>query len=65
MVVFEVKSGIRYYTCRKPYEVYEIIDWLLHGQDPQTAIDASSWCELACIGEVYEHDKFTVEIVES
>lgn len=32
--------------------------------DLETAIDVSSWCELASVGEVYEHDEFTVEIIE-
>ena len=32
--------------------------------NPETAIEVSSWCELATVGEVYEHDEFTVEIIE-
>lgn len=28
------------------------------------AIEATSWAELAEIGEVYEHDRFTLEILE-
>ena len=32
--------------------------------DFETAINVSSWCELASVGEVYEHDEFTVEIIE-
>ena len=42
--------------------VYEIT------QNPQEAIEASSWCELASVGEVYEFDNytesFTIEIIE-
>lgn len=32
--------------------------------DEYTAIEVSSWCEIAGIGEEYENDKFSVEIVE-
>lgn len=37
---------------------------LLITDNPETAIDVASWCELASIGEVYEHDQFAVEIIE-
>ena len=33
-------------------------------KDIETAINVSSWCELASVGEVYENDEFTVEIIE-
>ena len=32
--------------------------------DVQEAIEASSWCELHCIGDVYEHDDFTIVIID-
>ena len=32
---------------------------------PEVAISASSWTELACVGEVYEHEQFTIEMVEA
>lgn len=32
--------------------------------DTALAIEVMSWAELASIGDVYEHDDFTVEIVE-
>ena len=42
-----------------------IIDKILFiTSDLETAINVSSWCELASVGEVYEHDEFTVEIIE-
>ena len=55
-----------FYVCTKPYEVYEIIDRFLEGQDPLSAIEASSWCELACDDEVYEDrdDRFYIEVKE-
>ena len=37
---------------------------LLITNNVETAINVSSWCELASVGEVYEHDEFTVEIIE-
>ena len=63
MVVFEIKSGNFRYTCRKPYDVYDLID-CMSAHDSLIAIEASLWCEFACIGEVYEHDNFTIEVVE-
>ncbi len=63
MVVSEVKSGIFRYSCKKPYEVYDLTD-SMSAPDPLIAIEASSWCELACIGEVYEHNNFTIEVLE-
>ena len=30
----------------------------------ELAADASSWTELACIGEEYEHEEFIIEMVE-
>lgn len=42
-------------------DVYDIIE---DEFGPEVAISASSWTELACVGEIYEHDKFTIEMVE-
>ena len=42
-------------------DVYDIIE---DEFGPCVAISASSWTELACIGEVYEHEQFTIEMVE-
>lgn len=30
----------------------------------EVAADTSSWAEVACIGEKYEHEKFIIEMVE-
>ena len=43
-------------------DIYDIIE---DGFGPEVAISASSWAELACVGEVYEHDQFTIEMVEA
>ena len=32
--------------------------------DIPTYIEASSWCPLACIGDTFEREEFTIEIVE-
>ena len=42
-------------------DVYDIIE---DEFGPEVAISASSWTELACVGEIYEHDKFTIEMVD-
>lgn len=43
-------------------DVYEIIEYEF---GPEVAISASSWTELACVGEVYEHNQFTIEMVDT
>lgn len=59
-----VKSNSVHYDCCRPYDIYEVIDKITN--DPMAAIEASSWCELACIGEVYEeyNDRFSIEVIE-
>lgn len=42
-------------------DIYEVIE---DNFGPETAISVSSWTELACVGEIYEHDGFTIEMVE-
>lgn len=42
--------------------VYNLVEFIT--DNPETAIDASSWCELATVGEVYEHNDFKIEVVE-
>lgn len=48
--------------------VYDCIVELIGDDDDeavQIAIDASSWSEIANVGEVYEAESFTVEVVEN
>lgn len=54
----------RYVSKREPhYRVYELL--IKHGlADEQEAIEASSWCELAAIGETYETDSFKIEVID-
>lgn len=42
-------------------DVYDIIEYQF-GHD--VAASASSWTELACVGEIYEHKDFTIKMVE-
>ena len=43
-------------------DVYDILE---SDFDHNVAEDASCWTELACVGEApYEHEKFTIEMVE-
>lgn len=41
-------------------DVYDIIE---DEFGPDVAISASSWTELACVGEIYEHNQFIIEMV--
>lgn len=47
-------------------KVYDLVMEIT--ESPEEAINASSWCELATIGEVYTFDNFTesftIEIIE-
>ena len=54
----------RYVSERQPhYRVYELLT--KHGlAADQEAIEASSWCELAEIGETYEMDNFKIEVID-
>ncbi len=58
-----IAKGVTRYVNKGDYDdVYNII--LLLTEDAQAAINASNWCELACIGDLYEHDEFEIEIIE-
>lgn len=62
---YGISAGVTRYISEKEkhYRVAELLEE--HGlADTQEAIEASSWCELAEIGEVYDGDKFTIEVVE-
>ena len=65
---FGVMARVVYYdtpnvaSCYKDsQDVYDMIEYQF-GHD--VAASVSSWTELACVGEIYEHDEFTIEIVE-
>lgn len=48
-------------SCYKDsQDVYDMIEYQF---GHNVAASASSWTELACVGEVYEHDEFTIEMV--
>ena len=43
-------------------DVYDAIEYAM---GHEVAVGASCWTELACVGEApYEHEKFTIEMVE-
>lgn len=54
----------RYVSAReKHYRVYELLT-TYDLADEYEAIEASSWCELAEVGETYETDNFSIEVIE-
>ena len=58
-----ISNGFTRYANEGDYDhVYDLVMTLI--EDPLTAINASSWCELACVGEKYEHEEFIIEIIE-
>lgn len=51
------------YAEHKDFDhVYDLVMEITDNHE--TAASASSWCELASIGEIYEHDAFQIEIIE-
>ena len=59
----------RYRKTNEYYEVYELIKILLEGEvyeeeAHRIAESVACWCETHFIGETYEHNLFTVTIVE-
>ena len=42
-------------------DVYDAIEYQF---GHKIAVGASCWTELACVGEIYEYDEFTIEMVE-
>lgn len=45
------------------YSIYDCM-MKLTGGDHEISSDAASWCELACVGEIYEFREGTIEIIE-
>ena len=61
---YGISAGFtRFSEKEKHYKVAELLEEY-ELADTQEAIEASSWCELAEIGEVYDGEKFTIEVVE-
>lgn len=58
-VVYNDTPNIRNFF-KDSRDVYDIIEYQF-GHD--VAASASSWTELACVGEIYEHDEFTMKMV--
>lgn len=60
-----VAEGYTRYVSEKEkhYRVAELLEEY-NLAEPQEAIEASSWCELASVGEVYDGEKFTIEVIE-
>ena len=48
----------------KPSDHYGIYDKMMEltDNDHDLSADVASWCELACVGEIYEFDNGEVEI---
>ena len=42
--------------------VYDLVIQITDNHE--AAADSSSWCELATVGEMYDSDLFTIEIIE-
>lgn len=59
----------RYRKISEFYEIYELIHGLLEDEYTEEechyiAEDVACWCETHFLGETYEHELFTVTIIE-
>lgn len=58
----------RYRKVNDFYGIYDLVDTILQFEDEEKqhkiAESAACWCETHCIGETYEHELFTITIVE-
>ena len=62
LFTFYKKNGRRYFpisfeAADAERGIYRLLDGYV---DTETAIDASSWCDLATVGESYEHEAFEI-----
>lgn len=65
MIKAIITAGEAEYACNiKDY--YEIYDLMMEitDNDHEISSDAASWCELACIGGIYEFREGYIEIEE-
>lgn len=63
MVVWKVENYRKSVTCYRPERVLDVMtdDF---DRPMEDAIEAESWCELACVGEVYQDDGITITVEE-
>ena len=59
----------RYRRASDYTEIYELIYTLLDGEETEEtchyiADDAADWCNTHFEGDIYEHDLFTIEIID-
>ena len=52
-----------YYRTSDHYSIYDKV-MELTGNDHEISDEAASWCELACVGKVYEFHEGKIEIVD-
>ena len=58
----ETKTAIHYFTsCDNRSALFDLIERIAGIEE---AIEATSWAEVASIDETYEHDKFTLTVIE-
>lgn len=58
VIVMKAFGGYERYTN----DTRVVYDWISSNFDDLEAIRASSWCELATVGETYQGNGFTLEI---
>ena len=63
MIIWKIKSYTKDFICYRPYDVYDAMIYEFR-RTVEEAIEAESWCEIACIGEVYEGEDITITVEE-
>ncbi len=63
MTVWNIENYSKSRSCYRAERVYDVLldDFNVPEED---AIEAEDWSELACVGEVYKGDGFTITVYE-
>ena len=55
--------GPECFCAYSPHDVYHLL--MSRGYDHEEAASAEGWCELAAVGETYEHGECYIDVVDS
>lgn len=61
--ITENRGISHYFTPNEHNKIYDMM-MDITGNDHEISCDIASWCELACVGEVYTFREGYVEIIE-
>lgn len=70
--MYEIRTNDRIIKSGSPRAVYYDLVEIIFNKDSKNVTeeihticaDAEGWCELACVGDIYEHDEFVIEVID-